>query len=399
MRTCLGKEERGYCGGSLRARAAALHALSVRVGFLIDRWEERRGGAERALFALARYLVKRGHDVRAFALEEPARADESAGSFRRVRTFGLTRGAREERLARRLEAAAREDGCERTIGVRHLHAVDLLWPHGGSHRATLEALSQRVRGRHRTFVALERELLDDGGARAVACPSTLVRDELAALYPRARPRLHLAPNGVDLERFHPRARDSASRGLRVRVGIDSRMPLLVFAASNPSLKGLPQLAMALRTLRALPWFLIVAGPRDAARWRRLLERTGIDAGRSRVFAHLDSVEIAAGADVCVLPTWRDACGMVVLEALAAGTPVVTTKRAGAAEVVRSPEHGEVIDEPRPDLLRGALERSIERVRAGNLSRDSIREAVAGRDVPSWLARLEQLLVEIPRLER
>jgi UDP-glucose:(heptosyl)LPS alpha-1,3-glucosyltransferase len=379
----------------------------VRIGFLIDRWQEERGGAERALFALARHLASRGHEVHAFGLEGTLGDDGSAARFHRVKTSGWSRGRREDRLAWALVDAAHEAGCERTIGVRHLHEVDLYWPHGGSHLATLAARERaarrgriprrgpRVRGRHATFVALERELVE-GGARRIACPSRLVVEEFAALYPLVRPWLAHAPNGVDLERFHPRERAGARARLREQLALDERTTLVSFVASNPLLKGLRELASVLRSLGTRRWFLLVAGPRRPARWSRALARWGIDTERFLVVPHADAVELAAGVDLCVLPTWRDPCGMVVLEALAAGTRVVTTRLAGASEVVRSIEHGEVVDHPGDShALRAALERSIDLARSGASEPDAVRAAVLERGEKAWLERLEHILFEIP----
>ncbi|MEO6710822.1 MAG: glycosyltransferase, partial [Planctomycetota bacterium] len=100
------------------------------VAFLIDRWEPERGGAERALAALAKHLVERGHRVLAFA----RRASPGApGEFHAVATGGWSRKSRERALARALTAAAREAGADVTIGIRHLEEVDVFWPHAGAH--------------------------------------------------------------------------------------------------------------------------------------------------------------------------------------------------------------------------------------------------------------------------
>jgi glycosyltransferase involved in cell wall biosynthesis len=88
--------------------------------------------------------------------------------------------------------------------------------------------------------------------------------------------------------------------------------------------------------------------------------------------------------------------MVVLEALAAGTRVVTTRLAGASELVRSIEHGEVVDHPGDGhALRAALERSMELVHSGACDPEAARAAVLERGEKAWLEKLERLLFEIP----
>ncbi|HVS17075.1 MAG TPA: glycosyltransferase, partial [Planctomycetota bacterium] len=92
------------------------------------------------------------------------------------------------------------------------------------------------------------------------------------------------------------------------------------------------------------------------------------------------------ADVCALPTWRDTCGMVLLEALASGVPVVTTRRAGAAELVLDPHAGRVVGRPEvaplADALLGQLGRELD-----DAERAAVRKSVLERGRKPWLERL------------
>jgi glycosyltransferase involved in cell wall biosynthesis len=381
----------------------------LRVGLLVDRAQPARGGAERALFQLARHLVARGHGVLGFALEI-AQSGTDAGTWERLPApAGLTRGARERRQAEALLARAEDAGCDVTLGLRHLPRVDLLWLHGGAHAVTLAASRSARAGRelgpaepprwsrHRTFLELERAALG-GGARRVICVSRLVEDELARAYPAARERLVRCDNGVDLERFHPREREARAAELRRRLGLEERAPVISCAARNPSLKGVPTLFEALAQLGARPWQLVLAGPRDAPRWRRLARAQGLDERRVRVVDELDP-RLLAAADLAVLPTWRDTCGLALLEALAAGTPVVTTARAGAAELVSGAQFGQVVERPGDaDALALALAAQLERSAAG-VDRERVRAAVLQRGLASWLAALEAQLVLVAAEKR
>jgi glycosyltransferase involved in cell wall biosynthesis len=390
-------------------RATVVQAQrTLRVGFLIDRWQPFRGGAERALAQLARHLEAQGHEVHAFAAHGP-RPDEAApGRVHLVRAgrFALTRGARERMFGQAGLAAARAQQCDVTVGVRHLTSVDLYWPHGGSHARSVAAWSEArawragavsvhepaaLTGRHRAFVAFERALLDRGGARAVACVSDLVERELAEDFPASRERLVRAPNGVDLERFHPRA-----GGAEVRRGLelDDGAPAIAFVARQPVLKGLPVLFAALARLQGTPWTLVVSGPRDVGVWERRARAAGIDPHRVRVVRGADSAALLAAADLCVLPTWRDTSGLVVLEALACGTPVITTARAGACDAIR-PEAGTVLARPGDiETLTASLSTWIARVRENAVQREAVRACVADRGLGPWLSGLEALLVEL-----
>ncbi|HTF87341.1 MAG TPA: glycosyltransferase family 4 protein [Planctomycetota bacterium] len=380
------------------------------VAFLIDRWEPERGGAERALAALAKHLGERGHRVLAFA----RRASPGApGEFHAVATGGWSRKSRERALARALTAAAREAGADVTIGMRHLEEVDVFWPHAGAHARGLEAREAARRrpgsaaaageagsdedasepaGRHALFCELERQLCEGGGAGRIVCVSKLVADELRELYPSSAPRLELVPNGIDLEHFSLAARAERGAALRAELGLQSSTPLIAFLAHDAELKGLPTLLDAL-VLQARPDVqLLIAGPRPLERWKRRAERA-LGASRVHAFESIDAAAALSAADLLAHPTWRDTSGLVLLEAQAVGTPVVTTRRAGDASVVREGVSGTVLADPGDALaLAGAITRWLERAKQGKVDRAAVRAAVAHRGLDTWLAAMETIVL-------
>lgn len=373
----------------------------LHVAFLIDRWEPQRGGAERALALFSEHLAGRGHRVTAFGVAGTACA---GAGFQRVRQRGLGRAARERSLARGMAAAARDAGCDVTLGVRHLEQVDLYWPHAGSHGAALAARRRAQgrsdeaapSGRHRAFIAFERALLEGGGARRVVCVSESVREEFERAWPSCAQRLVVVENGVDLERFRLDLRETAAAALRARTQADPSAPLLAFAGREPELKGLPALLAALASVQR-PWHLIIAGPKHAGRWARAAADLGLGPQRITALEHVPAEELLAGADLCCLPTWRDPSPLVVLEALACGTPVLTTRNAGNHDAVRTPVAGTVLAGPEDtQALAAALEAELERLASGPPDRTAIRACVTGRSLAAWMERLEGELLALVR---
>jgi UDP-glucose:(heptosyl)LPS alpha-1,3-glucosyltransferase len=362
---------------------------ALRVGLLIDRWDARRGGAERALADLAAHLERRGHEVVVVARQASGGAP---GRWMRVHLGHsprwLLRAERERALAGALVEAAERAGCDVTLGIRHLPRVDVFWPHGGAHSASIAARA-RARGRRlgslsahqRLFLELEERLCAGSGARAVVCVSELVRRELEELYPAVRQRLIVVPNGVDLAHF------------RLHEEQRARPPRIAFLARDPLLKGLPAMCAALAGLLDRPWHLIVGGVRRPVHWSALARRAGLPASRVEVHAQLDAAELLATATLCALPTWRDSAGLVILEALASGTPVVTTRAAGEAQTVERSGAGAVLEDPGDVAgLRAALAAQLER----EPDRRALRRAVEGRDRQAWLERMEAILVDAAR---
>ena len=110
----------------------------------------------------------------------------------------------------------------------------------------------------------------------------------------------------------------------------------------------------------------------------------------------DARTFFASADLYALPTWYDSFGFTVLEALACGTPVVTTDHAGAAELVDPGVHGAVLPVAAPkeelaktlvewcDATRLAQARPLARARAEQYGFDATMERML--DVLEQVAR-------------
>ena len=213
------------------------------------------------------------------------------------------------------------------------------------------------------YAAWQRRLLPvlARRARRIVTVSEFSRGELAELLDVDHARVSVVPGGVD-ERFKPGA-DAA--GARRALGLER--PYVLCVASHTARKNLAALVPAAQALAAEGVELAVAGghrPQFAA------ER-GLDG--LRLLGHVDDALLPglyAGAEAFALPSLYEGFGLPVLEAMASGTPVLTTTAGalpevagGAARLVADPA---AFASELPALLGDAAER--ERLRAAGLER-------------------------------
>jgi UDP-glucose:(heptosyl)LPS alpha-1,3-glucosyltransferase len=359
------------------------------------------GGTEADLRRMAGGLAARGHDVHVFCAR--AREVPPGVTTRRVR---IVRGGRLLRLLSFAVAAPRavaRDPWDVVVGFGRTPRQDIVRVGGGTHRsylARMEAAGQRRRARgpyHRAILWLERRMFAPAGHRRVLAVSQLAANEVAQDYRVPAQDLAVIYNGVDGERFNPGRRPELGPSLRAELGIDPDIPLCAAIGSGFARKGFDVLlALWRRSPPAGAALVLVGDDERLTSWQRQAAEPPLT-GRVVVTGPRRDVEaVLAAADVVCVPSRQEAFGNVVLEACAAGVPVVTSRRTGAAELLDGPLGALVVDDPEDlDAVAAALERALGSERAA-LGAAARRRAEA---LP-WdlhLDRLEVLLEETARV--
>lgn len=221
---------------------------------------------------------------------------------------------------------------------------------------TVAESEQDVRGE------IERRMLVRSD-RVIALSATDRRQMVQHFGPRAA--ITVIPGGVDLSLFRPGDRDAS----RAALGLPADGQVLLFVGRLQRLKGLDVLLQALARLDdPRPQLLIVGGQattdQDRREMRRLVEqigRLGLT-HRTRLVgavphAHLPLYYTAA--DATVMPSSYESFGLVGVESLACGTPLVATRVGGLTALVRDGENGYLVPWRDADLFADRLRRVLE----------------------------------------
>ena len=251
-----------------------------------------------------------------------------------VRSFGrrLPRWREPSRLRRELVALEKERG---PLEVLHSHLTQsqLFTPWAAKalrHRPALVTTEHDTANRRTGkpwLRGFDRRLYRPYDR--IACISEGVAAMMRSWQPTTADRLRVLPNGVDLRPYRSLARTERASGEPLR--------LLSIGRLIPK-KNHRLLVEALAPLRELSWQLTIVGEEEAPSWLRgELEQAVADAGLSdRV--HLpgyasDPLPFYAEADLFLLPSLWEGFGLVAVEAMAAGLPVLASEVPGLAEVV------------------------------------------------------------------
>lgn len=220
--------------------------------------------------------------------------------------------------------------------------------------------------------------------------SRRTRDRLIAENGISPDRISIVPNCVNGDRFRPGA---VPTELRERFGIrpDSRV-LLSAARLDESERGkgvenviavLPRLRDRISGLR----YVVVGDGSDRQRLERLATEAGV-ADLVRFAGRVSNEELPDFYRMCdcfVLPSAKEGFGIVFLEAMATGKPVIAGNKDGAADPLCDGELGWLVDPGSPDAIRDALIEALEDTRENDQRCDPVflrSEALArfGRDV-------------------
>lgn len=276
---------------------------------------------------------------------------------------------------------------ERIVGCDIYRAGD------GVHR---EWLRQRIRtlgmfGKLRIFLspyhhyvkAAERALFRSPRLRAVICNSRMVKKEIQRYFSVPEHKLHVIYNGVDVQAFSPglrRHRDA----VRKQFSIPLEATLFLFVGSGFERKGVRQALEATAQLPPDAYLMVVGRDKRIKKFKQLSAALGID-DRVRFAGVQSDVKPFYGAsDALVLPTLYDPFPNVVLEAMAAGLPVITSTQCGAAELIEHGRNGYVCD---------ALDRPVLAESMRMLMNTEIQERLADESRSTVLSMSQEAMSE------
>ena len=188
-------------------------------------------------------------------------------------------------------------------------------------------------------------------ASGIIAVSNGMREDILRCYPAVDPeRVKVVHNGIDLEAWkHPQGQEADAQAAATlkRLGIDPDRPTVVFVGRITRQKGLPHLLRACEQLPADVQVILCAGAPDTPEIKAEVEglvarlrekRTGV-VWIEEMLPRPELIAVLAASDVFVCPSVYEPLGIVNLEAMAVGLPVVGSATGGIPDVIVDGETG------------------------------------------------------------
>jgi UDP-glucose:(heptosyl)LPS alpha-1,3-glucosyltransferase len=307
------------------------------------------GGLQRDCVKIARSCAARGHAVtlltRTWQGEKPPNLEVQVFGRR-----GFSNISRNRHFLRELETRLPALGLDGVVGFNKMPGLDVYFGADPCYPARIKRTKPwwcRWLPRYRHYAALERSVFAPGAGTQIM----LLTPQEIPVYQRyygTEDRFHLLPPNASRRTFSTGERSAMRQRVRAENGWPEDTRLLVFIGSDFKRKGLDR---ALRALAALPASLrlntrlAVLGQSRPDRFEQLARELAVASHVHFLGGRHDAPDWMLAADVLVHPAYSETAGMVLVEALTASLPVLTTDVCGYAFHVTNADAGIVLPSP------------------------------------------------------
>jgi len=228
-----------------------------------------------------------------------------------------------------------------------IFAADIFTMHGIPHRYWIHNIRRKQMNLFDSATSwVEKNLVYRGNVKKFVAVSSLTKEIFLKEYKIDKDRVAVINPGIDLNDYAGQNKDSVRNSIRGELGINASDPVILFASMNFEIKGLDDILFSLAKLKAQNrnFKLIVAGKGNIAKYTKLAEQAKIasDVIFTGPVSKEKLIRMYLAGDLYVMLSKFDTFGMVVLEAMAAGLPVIISSNVGAKDIVQEDKNGFVI---------------------------------------------------------
>lgn len=224
--------------------------------------------------------------------------------------------------------------------------------------------------------------------------SEMIKRDMVSFYKVDSSLVTVIYNGIDVEKFNKGQSRKYRRPMRNKLGLSEQEIVFLFVSFELKKKGIEPLVNAARSLRQRYgdiFKILVVGRTPYPSLSRLIKRVSLEETVIFTGPYKSVREMYAAGDVFVLPTYYDACSLVVLEAMVSGIPPITTDANGIAGIIRNGENGIVLAHP-PETheLAAAMESLLDKEKREHMAEAALKLGLQYTNKKNHVAMLEIL---------
>ncbi|MDY6855210.1 MAG: glycosyltransferase family 4 protein [Thermodesulfobacteriota bacterium] len=315
------------------------------------------GGLQRDFMQIAKVCLARGHQVDVYSSSWEGKIPDGL-QVSIISASGFTNHRRCESFIKRVNESLSISNYDVVVGFNKMPGLDIYFAADTcfAAKALTRGFLYRLTPRYRSYLDLERAVFNRDSKTEVLLISENDKELFIQHYGTDEDRFHILPPGVEENRFVLYDKNDVFNELLSEFSVGLNQKIVLMIGSSFKTKGVDR---AIRAISALPLnirketILMIVGEGKTRPFNRMASRLGV----------LDQVYFAGGredipkflqaADLLLHTAYQETAGIVLIEAMAAGLPILVTdtcgysshvERAGAGEIISSPFKQDTLNE-------------------------------------------------------
>ena len=357
------------------------------------------GGLQRDMLQIAEDCLAARHRVRVYTMAweggVPDGLDVELIEVRRMSSH-----ARNSEFSRELRSRLQQHPVDLVVGFNKMPDLDIYYAADGCLREKLLAEHGwlvRLAPRYRHFLQYEKAVFSPDSATEILMISARQMNGFVSHYGTPESRIHMLPPGIPRDRMAGADAAELRAAFRQEFAVGQDDLVILCIGSGFRTKGLDR---SLQAFAALPaplrsrTRLLAIGEDNAGRFVDQARRLGVGERFQILRGRDDIPQILQGGDLLLHPAYYESAGMVLLEAVVAGLPVLTTDTCGYAFHVLQADAGHVLESPfEQAVLNTQLANMLESPRRSEWSENGIAYG-RSQDLYSKTVRAAELIQAI-----
>ncbi|WP_213134320.1 glycosyltransferase family 4 protein [Citrobacter sp. FP75] len=308
------------------------------------------GGLQRDFLRVAQTVAARGHHVQVFTQQWQGERPEDLEIIL-VPVTSRTNHGKNEQYHQWVQRYLSQHPVDRVVGFNKMPGLDVYYAADVCYAekvAREKGFFYKLTRRYRHYASFEKAVFQQGSHTTLLMLTNKQIGDFKHHYHTEEPRFRILPPGIYPDRKYSQQPENSRQIVREKNDIGLDQFFLLQVGSDFKRKGVPR---TLQALASLPeplrqrTRLMVVGQDKADRYRAQARQLGIEKHVQFFSGRDDIAELMSAADLLLHPAVQEAAGIVLLEAVVAGLPVLTTEVCGYADYINAAQCGVVIPEP------------------------------------------------------
>ncbi|MGP1956816.1 MAG: glycosyltransferase family 4 protein [Arsenophonus sp. NC-PE1-MAG3] len=305
------------------------------------------GGLQRDFIQILSACQKWGHRIRVYTMvwdgEIPAHINVII-----IPVKSYTNHGRNEAFYNQVKIHLTKNLTDIIVGFNKMPGLDIYYAADICYAEKEKGFFYKLTKRYKHYVAYEKAVFDANSYTKLLMLTQHQINDFKKHYNTSDERFYLLPPGIDPSKKYDQQIIDAKLIYRKKNAISKDQFLLLQVGSDFKRKGVDR---TLKSIASLPDFiknktiLMVVGQDSPTSYQRLAKKLRIDKQVLFFYGRNDISELMAAADILIHPAYQEAAGIVLIEAIAAGLPVITTEICGYSPYIKHANCGIIINEP------------------------------------------------------